>query len=272
MASFKGPSKCWTCRRLLACLSKPLAAEDAGFLVGEFIDNCPLNHDLLIATKIFLEKNGIAPNRIEIHSTSLGTLRLTLTRLCFWKIDEPITTTHLGQIGIQRIEVLPWNPKINKNYRSTDLVQSFVVYQDLQATAMGVPEMKIPKGPHIPKTSNSEGCLTLAKAWLDDCVRNHPQCESRLALMLPRRVLDVKDGQLKLFLPEDGRRGHWVALSHCWGKTNTFKTTPSTLESHRRGIEWASLPKTFKDAVVVTRALGVEYLWIDSLCVIQDDG
>lgn len=89
---------------------------------------------------------------------------------------------------------------------------------------------------------------------------------------LPRRVIDVGGDQLRLFVPHDGTTGYWVALSHCWGQTNTFKTTLKTLRSHEDGIEWEALPKTFKDAVLVTRAVGVRYLWIDSLCIIQDDG
>lgn len=77
---------------------------------------------------------------------------------------------------------------------------------------------------------------------------------------------------MRLVVPEYGTRGHWIALSHCWGKTIALKTTPQTLWSHRCRIEWNSLPQTFKDAVLVTRALEVPYLWIDSLCIIQDDG
>lgn len=88
---------------------------------------------------------------------------------------------------------------------------------------------------------------------------------------LPRRVIHVREGQLRLLVPEDGTRGHWAALSHCWGKTNTLKTTLKAIESHKHGIQWESLPQTFKDAVEVTSALEVQYLWIDSLCIIQDD-
>lgn len=37
------------------------------------------------------------------------------------------------------------------------------------------------------------------------------------------------------------------------------------------GIDWDDLPRTFQDAVITTRAIGIQYLWIDSLCIIQDD-
>ena len=61
-----------------------------------------------------------------------------------------------------------------------------------------------------------------------------------------------------------------MALSHCWGKSRHTKTTTDTLELYRSAIPFASLSQTFKDAVLVTRKLGVRYLWIDSLCIVQD--
>lgn len=64
----------------------------------------------------------------------------------------------------------------------------------------------------------------------------------------------------------------YIALSHCWGKgEGILTTTTSTIEERRREITWSSLPKTFQDAISITRALEIEYLWIDSLCIIQDD-
>jgi hypothetical protein len=48
-------------------------------------------------------------------------------------------------------------------------------------------------------------------------------------------------------------------------------TTHATLDDRLQGVPWDQLPKTFQDAVTVTRELGFEYLWIDSLCVVQDD-
>jgi hypothetical protein len=50
-----------------------------------------------------------------------------------------------------------------------------------------------------------------------------------------------------------------------------IKTTKSTLDDHLRGIDVRSLPQTFQDAIVFTRKLGMRFLWIDSLCIVQDD-
>lgn len=252
------PSMCWICRRLLSSLSKSLARGNTTFIIDSSTSSCPLNHELLIVIRIFLQQRVLSPNEITVESASSGPLRLILGMKR--PGDDETTIAHLHQSGARSTNV------------STGESHSYDMYQDFQAIETGIPDYWVPKGPHIPRSSHSDGCLTLAKSWLSDCLRNHPQCGIHMVPKLPRRVIDVETGRLRLFITEDGTRGHWVALSHCWGKANTFKTTLKTIESHKRGIEWEELPKTFKDAVIVTRALGVRYLWIDSLCIIQDDG
>lgn len=69
-----------------------------------------------------------------------------------------------------------------------------------------------------------------------------------------------------------GERARYTALSYCWGADPTYhaKTTAVTLQSQNRNIPYGNLPLTFQDAVLITLRLGVRYLWIDSLCIIQD--
>ncbi|MCJ1444599.1 MAG: hypothetical protein MMC23_005101 [Stictis urceolatum] len=91
---------------------------------------------------------------------------------------------------------------------------------------------------------------------------------------LPTRVLDIGDGvqsdEIRL-LETSRRSGTYAALSHCWGRSKHVITTQATLAEWRKVIIFEQLPKTFQDAVVITRRLGLRYLWIDSLCIIQDD-
>lgn len=205
-----------------------------------------------------------------VDSAGSGPLRLILKSRV--SIAEEMVTAPSEQSMVQSSIMSTWKIEVTKNARTTYMSQSYDVYQDLQASMISGSEMWIPKAPHIPKSSHSNDCLTIAKAWLNDCTREHPQCRTRTVPKLPRRVIDVKTRRLRLLVPQDGTRGHRVALSHCWGKGDTFKTTLRTLESHKHEIGWTKLPKTFKDAVLVTRRLGVQYLWIDSLCIVQDDG
>lgn len=66
----------------------------------------------------------------------------------------------------------------------------------------------------------------------------------------------------------------YVALSHCWGSLNDnekFCTYKHNIAELRESINLENLPRTFHDAIIVARGLGIRYIWIDSLCIIQDD-
>lgn len=93
--------------------------------------------------------------------------------------------------------------------------------------------------------------------------------------VLPARVLSVgfreSYNDIKLVLSQ-GTSAQSVALSYCWGNgEGMIRTTKSSLTSWTEAIPWQQLPRTFQDAIRITRELGVPYLWIDALCIIQDD-
>lgn len=62
----------------------------------------------------------------------------------------------------------------------------------------------------------------------------------------------------------------YATLSHCWGQVEFMKLKKDNFRDMVQSITISELPKTFRDAVVVTRRLGIPFLWIDSLCIIQD--
>jgi hypothetical protein len=61
-----------------------------------------------------------------------------------------------------------------------------------------------------------------------------------------------------------------MTLSHCWDKARFLTLTTKNIAALQRGIVLADLPATFRDAITFARYVGVDYLWIDSLCIIQD--
>lgn len=89
--------------------------------------------------------------------------------------------------------------------------------------------------------------------------------------MLPTRVICVGDATTapRLHISQPGERKRYAALSHCWGGNIPTKTKKSNLDDYVVGLP-DDLPQTFKDAIVVTRALGLDFVWIDSICIIQD--
>ena len=91
---------------------------------------------------------------------------------------------------------------------------------------------------------------------------------------MPTRVIDVRDmssqGRLHLYETLPQEKGAYVCLSHCWGGSASFETTKANFDNRKNGFRVDELPHTFQDAVDVTRTLGVRYLWIDAICIVQD--
>jgi Heterokaryon incompatibility protein (HET) len=94
---------------------------------------------------------------------------------------------------------------------------------------------------------------------------------------LPTRVIDVglpeASTEPRLII-SNGRDGAYITLSHCWGVPDPSKppllTTAANLSAMIKEIPLESMPLNYRDAVVTTRKLSFRYLWIDSLCIIQD--
>lgn len=62
----------------------------------------------------------------------------------------------------------------------------------------------------------------------------------------------------------------YMTLSHCWGKKLVVSLKLANFESMKTGLALKQLPRAYRHAVYVARKLGNFYLWIDSLCIIQD--
>ncbi|KAK1751510.1 heterokaryon incompatibility protein-domain-containing protein [Echria macrotheca] len=125
----------------------------------------------------------------------------------------------------------------------------------------------------VPRHAWSWESLCRARRWLDQCLTTHsPTCTPSAAVPLPTRLLDVSTSTVRLVETTPGQLGRYLALSHCWGASRpACLTTRASLSSNLSGIPWSSLPATFRDAVQVARVLETQYLWIDSLCIVQDD-
>ncbi|KAK0627292.1 heterokaryon incompatibility protein-domain-containing protein [Immersiella caudata] len=124
--------------------------------------------------------------------------------------------------------------------------------------------------------------LDLMRLWLERCRAGHKECQASIqSTVFPTRLLDTQpfkdsDDVRLLDVRKEGLAScglEWVALSHCWGLPSQGPTTTMTtnLAQRRLRIPFPNLSRTFQDAVKITRELNYRYLWIDSLCIIQDD-
>ncbi|KAF2647052.1 putative isomerase YbhE, partial [Lophiostoma macrostomum CBS 122681] len=109
--------------------------------------------------------------------------------------------------------------------------------------------------------------------WLENCNTHHTTCSNELGddkPWYPTRLLDLSstDGRARIIETiETVPKGPYVTLSHCWGTIETPRTTRENLSKFKERLP--KLTKTFEDAILVARKLNVDYMWIDSLCIIQ---
>ncbi|KAL6711578.1 hypothetical protein ACN47E_004512 [Coniothyrium glycines] len=121
--------------------------------------------------------------------------------------------------------------------------------------------------PVIAASSN----FAIAKEWLDECRTTHTDCLQPDLPELPSRVLDVGEGDADIHLHVSlGQRAEYAALSHCWGGRIEAVLLNKTLIALQEHIDIQTLPPNFKDAIMITRQLKLRFLWIDSLCIVQD--
>lgn len=115
----------------------------------------------------------------------------------------------------------------------------------------------------------------LARLWRDDCLRNHELCRlggGAQTSPLPTRLLDVSNLDMVVLREMDGLpRDQYVALSYSWGNGARFRTLRHNATKHRRGIPVRDLPATFQDAISIANWIGYRYIWIDAMCIVQDD-
>ena len=128
----------------------------------------------------------------------------------------------------------------------------------------------IPEYPEPLLDSISDQAIANVKDWLGTCTSKHFTCSKDEAEMRTR-VLFVGDNKHPpRLVATEGKRGKYTALTWCWGTEPTLRTIEISLHEHEREIPWSRLPYLFRDAAVIIRKLGIDYLWIDALCIIQD--
>jgi hypothetical protein len=143
-----------------------------------------------------------------------------------------------------------------------------MIYREHRSLFAGLPRRKV-----VQSHSNSTASHKILRTWLSNCLEQHDWCRTTTVqgtVFSPYRLIHISTSYIRLsvdHLPHTA----YLALSYCWGAATIFSTTKENLEDHIKSIAWEKLPTTFQHAIELTRILGYEYIWIDSLCIIQHD-
>ncbi|RFN48074.1 heterokaryon incompatibility protein-domain-containing protein [Fusarium flagelliforme] len=121
---------------------------------------------------------------------------------------------------------------------------------------------------------SKEDKIKTIKSWYTNCVSQHAECKPS-SHGYPRRLVQIGPEKENIRLvdtlikPEE--RPEYATLSYCWGASRPFVSTKGNIGSFLQSIPRESLPQTFHDAIDIIWELGLRYIWIDSLCIVQDD-
>ncbi|KAI8948878.1 heterokaryon incompatibility protein-domain-containing protein [Xylaria longipes] len=123
----------------------------------------------------------------------------------------------------------------------------------------------------VPLSPSSSSVLERIKGWIEECTEKHEHTLPQ-ANFIPTRLLEIVDSGRQVCLHSPGtEHSRYAVLSHCWGPIAPTTLTARSLHKLEAGIRTEELPQTFQDAVWLTHQLEIKFLWIDSLCIVQDD-
>ncbi|KAF2452439.1 heterokaryon incompatibility protein-domain-containing protein, partial [Lineolata rhizophorae] len=137
-------------------------------------------------------------------------------------------------------------------------------------------------GRQLASDAGSEESFDLLQSWIVECRTGHPECAPTTNLtqqkhrQFPSRLLDVKNVSSEhpdscALVDGDDAQQEYLTLSYCWGENQPLVTLRQNLAAHKRAILVEEMPLTLQHAVLTTRRLGFRFLWIDALCIVQDD-
>ena len=122
------------------------------------------------------------------------------------------------------------------------------------------------------ESADDPECLAFLRIRLHRCHFSHKDCKVLQGTKLPSRLVDVghEDEHIRL-VETKGGKGEYAALSYCWGENSVqLKATGSMLDKMKNHIPPEQLPRTIQDTIKLTRMLGLKYIWVDCLCILQD--
>ncbi|KAI1127290.1 heterokaryon incompatibility protein-domain-containing protein [Nemania abortiva] len=131
----------------------------------------------------------------------------------------------------------------------------------------------------INRFPGSAESLRHVRKWLQKCQTSHAKCRAVSQNYMPLRVLRISSGcgscdfhvTLDTTTTVSESIEPFAALSYCWGGDQLYKTTKARMQYSDFSLQWCKLSRSLQDAIKVTVALGLECLWVDSMCIVQDD-
>ncbi|KAI1765463.1 heterokaryon incompatibility protein-domain-containing protein [Hypoxylon sp. FL1150] len=164
-----------------------------------------------------------------------------------------------------------WNKVSHKQVNMPFAGEFYVIASKDDAASAAIKSRPIAIDPASKETyaklrENLEYCLRMEGV--------HSNCKDTPGNYVPSRLLELDtcaQGPPKIRICSPDEPTPYAVLSYCWGGDQAHKTTSTTLAAKYINIQWEFLPQSIRDAIQVTLNIGLKYLWVDSICIIQDD-
>ncbi|KAI1460119.1 HET-domain-containing protein [Annulohypoxylon moriforme] len=163
--------------------------------------------------------------------------------------------------------------------KPTPLVEIYIENQRTYCFKMVQYDYNSLLNPIISPYTGDQGTWGIIQGWLNECSYKHTSCMRKdTAVYIPSRLikLDYTTSDPTFCVVERryaDPKCRYLTLSHCWGaesESPRLRLTRSTLKRFSEEQPCSNLPKTFREATEVAKRLQICYLWIDSLCILQD--
>lgn len=170
---------------------------------------------------------------------------------CLWFDSGDEEKTKILQVDV---------PGLGENFLSFNLIDDVDPPRPLRAR-----DVAAASGPDV--------LVDILKSWLGTCKENHEQCRQLRSTKVPAdlrlRLIDVELWCL-VRAPQDSS---YAALSYVWGTSPTVQTLKANVAefSVEGSLRAAALPTTIASAIKLVKAMGLRYIWVDALCIVQDD-
>ncbi|KAI9162856.1 HET-domain-containing protein [Paramyrothecium foliicola] len=237
--------------------------------------------------KLFQGEQHLAEFRLfaECPNVSLEKPRNCRMCLLIWVRHNRITDTRTVQLleityGLFQDKAIEKQPNehgllpivLILNLKSSDLTQAVVKLAMIAANGNKGPEVvKV-----LPPSTDSSESLEFLKSSLKTYLDKHQSCRQRANNdddWQPTRLIEISPTGSEVYLRDGSSLGSqpYITLSHCWGSSKPPLLTADNAAALTAGIPTTHLPKTFRDAIMIARQLCVSYIWIGSMCILQDN-
>ncbi|KAK0112050.1 hypothetical protein ONS96_001310 [Cadophora gregata f. sp. sojae] len=229
---------------------------------GQFSKRCEACQKMDFFQPLFSIKDSFSDLELKLETCDFCKLR--------WEVSKHLRVGNVTSVTFTRDQSML---KLNEGRIP---VMSLCRSPEAQSLTANFIQIGLPKLP----AAASKTHFGIARQFIQDCNANHPKCVPSKPSTMPTRLLYLGSREkpaLRIYKTKTTDSFQYTALSHRWGPgPEFFCTNQKNLKEYEESISFDELPNTFKNAVETTRQLGVQYLWIDSLCIIQksegDDG